>query len=126
MKNLMFFLLAIPLFFSCGDASSDASDDIKKESSACEFVQIQKDMFNDILNGMPIEEANKKYAKSKDQFEKMTKENKEDFEEFKQCTKGDNELNNIITNITDFAKKNRIQEIEGIFSVITIDDSVYE
>lgn len=123
MKNLMFFLLAIPLFFSCGDASSDASDDIKKESSICKFVEIQKDMFKDILSGMPIDEANRKYAKSKEEYIIMFEENKE---EFKECAKSDDELNSLSTKVSDFAKKNRIQEVEGIFLNIMIDDSAFE
>jgi hypothetical protein len=123
MKNLFYLLFALPLLFSCGGAKNDASDDIKKESSICKFVEIQKDMFKDILSGMPIDEANRKYAKSKEEYIIMFEENKE---EFKECAKSDDELNSLSTKVMDFAKKNRIQEVEGIFLNIMIDDSEFE
>jgi hypothetical protein len=122
MKKIFYLLFVFPLLFSCG-GENDASDNIKKESSICKFVQIQKDMFKDILNGMPIDEANRKYAKSKEQFVKMFEENKE---EFKECEKSDDELNSLSTKVSDFAKKNRIQLVEGIFLNIMIDDSAFE
>ena len=123
MKNIFYLLLALPLLFGCGN---DASGDAEKETSPCQFVQIQKDMFNDILNGMPIENVNKKYATSKERFKKMANENKADMEEFKKCTRGDDELDNLSTKVSNFAEKNRIQEIEGLFINIIIDESLYE
>ena len=123
MKKLFVLLFVFPLLFSCGGAKNDASDDIKKESSICKFVQIQKDMFKDILNGMPIDEANRKYAKSKEEYVKMFEENEE---EFKECAKSDDELNSLSSEVSDFAEKNRIQLIEGIFLNIMIDTSAFE
>ena len=123
MKKLFVLLFVFPLLFSCGGAKNDASDDIKKESSICKFVQIQKDMFKDILNGMPIDEANWKYAKSKEEYVKMFEENEE---EFKECAKSDDELNSLSSEVSDFAEKNRIQLIEGIFLNIMIDTSAFE
>ena len=123
MKKIFYLLFVFPLLFGCGGAKNDASDDIKKESSICKFVEIQKDMFKDILSGMPIDEANRKYAKSKEEYIIMFEENKE---EFKECAKSDDELNSLSDKVMDFAKKNRIQEVEGIFLNIMIDDSAFE
>ena len=124
MKNIFYLLFVLPQLFSCGN---DASSDAEKETSPCEFVQIQKDMFNDILNGMPIEKVNKKYATSKERYKKLANENnKADFEEFKKCTKDDDELDNLSNKLRNFAIKNRIEEIEGLFMDIIIDESLFE
>ena len=129
MKNLFYSLFVLPLFFGCGDASSDTSNDAKNTQqtnlnrSLCEFIEIEKSLFKDILAGLSQTEIDAKYNSVRKEFNELaerinTTKNKNEIEaienELSDCQWNDDEYMKLRTSLSEYALKNKIQVIEGI------------
>ena len=129
MKNLLYLLFVLPLLFSCGGASSDASNDAKNtkqtnlDKSLCEFIEIEKSLFKDILAGLSQKEVDVKYNSARQEFNELAKtinetKNKNEIEaiekELNDCKWNDEEYMKLQTLLSEFAFQNQIQVIEGI------------
>ena len=129
MKNLFYLLFVLPLLFSCGDASSDTSNDAKKtkqtnlDRSVCEFIEIEKSLFKDILAGLSQKEIDAKYNPVRQEFNEWAErieatKNKNEIEaiekELNDCKDNDEEYLELDALLSEYAFKNQIQVIEGI------------
>ena len=129
MKNLLYLLFVLPLLFSCGGASSDASNDAKNtkqtnlDKSLCEFIEIEKSLFKDILAGLSQKEVDVKYNSARQEFNELAKtinetKNKNEIEaiekELNDCKWNDEEYMKLQTLLSEYAFQNQIQVIEGI------------
>ena len=122
-------MFVLPLLFSCGGASSDASNDAKNtkqtnlDKSLCEFIEIEKSLFKDILAGLSQKEVDVKYNSARQEFNELAKtinetKNKNEIEaiekELNDCKWNDEEYMKLQTLLSEFAFQNQIQVIEGI------------
>lgn len=129
MKKIFYLLFVFPLLFSCGDASSDASNNAKNtkptnlDRSLCEFVEIEKSLFKDILAGLSQKEIDVKYNSVRQEFNELAKtinetKNKNEIEaiekELRDCKWNDEEYMKLKTLLSEYAFQNQIQVIEGI------------
>ena len=89
----------------------------------CEFIEIEKSLFKDILAGLSQKEVDVKYNSARQEFNELAKtinetKNKNEIEaiekELNDCKWNDEEYIKLQTLLSEYAFQNQIQVIEGI------------
>ena len=107
-------LLFIISTVSCSDSTKEKGEN---EKSICDYVAIQKNCLEDIINNKPLEDIHKKYKKSKEEFENLFKNSSsknEVIEELRECIKEDAEYQKLNSLAVVLSRRQGWDYIPGI------------